>query len=106
MWCTGPQGALLRGSIYLFIMAMSPYSGNPVTRVVRAVLVANLAPPPAYSGYLVPYPLATLNKPTNFGLDQLAFVGSRLSCSSSLVHQVLFYGFSPVVFPTIRGSLG
>ena len=59
---------------YLFIYyGLSPYSGNPVTRVARAVLAANLAPPAAYPGYLDPYPLAPPNKPTNFGLDQLAF---------------------------------
>ena len=35
----------------LFIYyGLSPYSGNPVTRVVRAVLAANLAPPAAYPG--------------------------------------------------------
>ena len=85
---------------YLFIYyGLSPNSGNPVRRVVRAVLAANLAPPAAYPGYLDPYPLAPPNKPTNFGLDQLVLVGSRLSCSSSLVHQVLSYGLSPVVFP-------
>ena len=34
---------------YLFIYyGLSPYSGNPVTRVVRALLAANLAPPTAY----------------------------------------------------------
>ena len=59
---------------YLFIYyGLSPHSGNPVTRVVRAVLAANLARPAAYPGYLDPYPLAPPNKPTNFGLDQLAF---------------------------------
>ena len=90
---------------YLFIYyGLSPYSGNPVTRAVRAVLATNLAPPAAYPGHLVPYPLAPLNKPTNFGLDLLAFVGFRLSCSSSLIHKVLFYGFSPVVFPPYEDS--
>ena len=90
---------------YLFIYyGLSPYSGNPVTRVVRAVLAANLAPPAASPGYLVPYPLAPPNKPTNFGLDQLAFCRFRLSCSSSLVHQVLLYGFSPIVFPLYENS--
>ena len=99
LWCTGPQGALERGNIYLFIMACLLILENPVTRVVRAVSVADLAPPAAYHGYLVPYPLAPPNKPTNFGLDLLPFVSFRLSCSSSLVHQVLSYGLSPVVLP-------
>ena len=94
-----PTRGIGEGQWSFIYYGLSPYSGNPVTRVVHAVLVANLAPPAAYPWYLVPDPLAPPNKPTNFGLDQLAFCRFRLSCSSSLVHQVVLYGFSPVVFP-------
>ena len=77
---------------YLFIYyGLSPYSVNPVTRVKRAVSVAELAPPAADHGYLVLYPLAPPNKLTNFGFDLLAF------CRFPTILSIILGSPSPVL---------
>ena len=52
-----PTSGIGEGQYIFIYCGLSPYSGKPVTRVVRAASVSDLAPPDAYHGYLVPFSL-------------------------------------------------